>query len=60
MKLTAEPSNEEQFLLRVLAQQTGATLGNRRLHAQEQATAQELSQVNDKAPCATRECVTVL
>ncbi len=43
-----EPSSEEQFLLRALAQQTGAALGNQRLHAQEQATAQELSVVNDR------------
>lgn len=44
----AEPSSEEQFLLRALVQQTGAALGNQRLHAQEQATAQELSVVNDR------------
>ena len=44
----AEPSGEEQFLLRALAQQTGAALANRQLHAQELATAQELSEVNDR------------
>ncbi|MFC4941927.1 PucR family transcriptional regulator [Pseudonocardia sp. GCM10023141] len=43
-----EPSHEEQFLLRALAQQTGGALGNRRLHAQELATATELSQVNSR------------
>ncbi len=43
-----EPSTEEQFLLRALAQQTGGALGNQRLHAQEQATAAELSLVNDR------------
>ena len=43
-----EPSGEEQFLLRALAQQTGAALANQRLHAQEQATASQLSVVNDR------------
>lgn len=43
-----EPSGEEQFLLRALAQQAGAALANRRLHAQELATADELAQVNDQ------------
>lgn len=43
-----EPSTEEQFLLRALAQQTGGALANQRLHAQEQATAAELSVVNDR------------
>jgi sugar diacid utilization regulator len=43
-----EPTNEEQFLLRALAQQTGAALANQRLHAQEQATASELSLVNER------------
>jgi DNA-binding PucR family transcriptional regulator len=42
----AEPSGEEQFLLRALGQQTGAALANQRLHSQEQATATELSEVN--------------
>lgn len=41
-----EPSEEEQFLLRALAQQTGAALGNARLHAAERATAAELEAVN--------------
>ncbi|MGQ0577238.1 MAG: PucR family transcriptional regulator [Pseudonocardia sp.] len=44
----AEPGGEEQFLLRALAQQTGAALANQRLHAQEQATALELSAVNER------------
>jgi sugar diacid utilization regulator len=43
-----EPSGEEQFLLRALAQQTGAALANQRLHAQELATASELSAVNER------------
>lgn len=43
-----EPSSEEQFLLRALAQQTGAALANRQLHAQELAAAEELSEVNDR------------
>lgn len=43
-----EPTNEEQFLLRALAQQTGGALANQRLHAQEQATAATLSLLNDR------------
>lgn len=43
-----EPTPEEQFLLRALAQQTGAALANQRLHAQETATAAELSLVNER------------
>jgi sugar diacid utilization regulator len=43
-----EPSGEEQFLLRALAQQTGGALANRRLHAQELATAATLSALNDR------------
>lgn len=42
------PTGEEQFLLRALAQQTGAALANQQLHAQEQATAAELSVVNER------------
>jgi len=42
------PSSEEQFLLRALAQQTGSALANRRLHAHELATANELSEVNER------------
>jgi sugar diacid utilization regulator len=44
----AEPSGEEQFLLRALAQQTGAALANQRLHAAELATAAEMTVVNDR------------
>ena len=43
-----EPSGEEQFLLRALAQQTGGALANRRLHAQELATAATLSALNER------------
>jgi DNA-binding PucR family transcriptional regulator len=43
-----EPSGEEQFLLRALAQQTGSALANRQLHAQELATADELALVNER------------
>jgi sugar diacid utilization regulator len=43
-----EPSGEEQFLLRALAQQTGAALANQRLHAAELATAEEMTVVNDR------------
>lgn len=43
-----EPSGEEQFLLRALAQQTGGALANQRLHAQEQATAATLSVLNER------------
>ncbi len=45
---TCEPTAEEQFLLRALAQQTGGALANRRLHAQEQATAATLSLLNER------------
>jgi len=43
-----EPTDEEQFLLRALAQQTGAALANQQLHAQELAAADELSTVNER------------
>jgi sugar diacid utilization regulator len=43
-----EPTSEEQFLLRALAQQTGGALANRRLHAQELATAATLSVLNER------------
>ena len=42
----AEPSGSEQFLLRVLAQQTGVALANARLHARERANAEELRAAN--------------
>ncbi|HEV7829466.1 MAG TPA: helix-turn-helix domain-containing protein [Pseudonocardiaceae bacterium] len=41
-----QPSASEQFLLRVLAQQTGVALVNARLHAKERATAEQLSAAN--------------
>lgn len=41
-----EPPAGEQFLLRVLAQQTGVALVNARLHAKERATAEQLSAAN--------------
>jgi sugar diacid utilization regulator len=41
-----EPSGAEQFLLRVLAQQTGIALANARLHARERQTAEELRAAN--------------
>lgn len=39
-------SSAEQFLLRALAQQTGAALANARLHARERANAEELQRAN--------------
>jgi hypothetical protein len=42
-----EPPDDEQFLLRVLAQHAGNALGNYRLHAQERETASQLQAVND-------------
>jgi sugar diacid utilization regulator len=42
----AEPSEGDQFLLRVLAQQTGIALANARSHARERATAAELRTAN--------------
>ncbi|MPZ65973.1 MAG: CdaR family transcriptional regulator [Pseudonocardiaceae bacterium] len=41
-----EPAPAEQFLLKVLAQQTGVALVNARLHAKERATAEQLSATN--------------
>jgi sugar diacid utilization regulator len=41
-----EPSAGDQFLLRVLAQQTGTALANARLHARDQETAGELRKAN--------------
>src|SRR4051794_4624547 len=40
------PSEIEQFLLRVLAQQTGIALANARLHARERQSAEELRAAN--------------
>ncbi|HEX8758376.1 MAG TPA: helix-turn-helix domain-containing protein [Pseudonocardiaceae bacterium] len=41
-----QPSASEQFLLRVLAQQTGVAVVNAQLHAKERATAAQLSAAN--------------
>jgi DNA-binding PucR family transcriptional regulator len=40
----AEPSTENRFLLQVLAQETGVTMANARLHAHERATAKQLEE----------------
>src|SRR4051794_36740986 len=42
-----EPGEQEEFLLRTLAQQTGAALTNAALHRRECRTAIELHRVND-------------
>jgi DNA-binding PucR family transcriptional regulator len=42
----AEPTTDDRFLLRVLAQQTGIALANARLHARERATAVDLRSAN--------------
>jgi DNA-binding PucR family transcriptional regulator len=42
----AEPPASTQFLLRVLAQQTGIALANARLHGRERARAEELRMAN--------------
>jgi sugar diacid utilization regulator len=52
----AEPSDSDQFLLRVLAQETGIALANARVHARERATAAELRVANS----ALAESVTAL
>jgi sugar diacid utilization regulator len=41
-----EPSDEERFLIQVIAQQTGVAVSNARLHARERATAGELAATN--------------
>jgi sugar diacid utilization regulator len=41
-----QPGREQQFLLRVLAQQTGAALANAHTHAKERATAEDLRVAN--------------
>jgi sugar diacid utilization regulator len=41
-----DPETTEQFLLRVLAQQTGIALANARLHDRERGTAEELRAAN--------------
>ena len=42
----AEPTSAQQFVLRVLAQQTGVALANARLHTRERARATELRAAN--------------
>jgi sugar diacid utilization regulator len=49
-----EPTLHEQFLLRVLAQQTGIAIVNAQLHARERATAQELQGTNETLADAVR------
>jgi DNA-binding PucR family transcriptional regulator len=44
----AEPAAGEQFLLRVLTQQTGVALANARLHAQQRRQASELTEINER------------
>ena len=44
----AEPTAAEQFLLRVLAQQTGVALANARLHTQQRRQATELTDINQQ------------
>lgn len=44
----SEPDPHEQFLLRALAQQTGAALANRRLHEKELQAARELAEANER------------
>jgi sugar diacid utilization regulator len=41
-----EPSDEERFLIQVVAQQTGVAVSNARLHARERTTAAELAVTN--------------
>jgi len=43
----AEPTAEQRFLIKVLAQQTGVAVSNARLHARERATAAELATTNE-------------
>jgi sugar diacid utilization regulator len=42
-----EPATDEQFLARVVAQQTGVAVSNARLHARERRTARELTAANE-------------
>jgi sugar diacid utilization regulator len=51
-----EPSDEERFLIQVIAQQTGVAVSNAQLHARERATAAELAATN----AALAETVTSL
>ena len=47
VSLDAEPEPHYQFLLNVLAQQTGAALANARLHARERASAERERAISD-------------
>ncbi len=51
-----EPAAEEQFLVQVLAQQTGVAVSNAKLHGRERETAQQLAQTNQ----ALKETVATL
>ena len=42
-----EPATDEQFLARVVAQQTGVAVSNAQLHARERRTARELTAANE-------------
>lgn len=42
-----EPTSDQLFLLKVLAQQTGVAVSNARMHARERATAAELTRTNE-------------
>ena len=42
-----EPAAEEQFLVQVLAQQTGVAVSNAKLHGRERDTAQQLARTNE-------------
>jgi sugar diacid utilization regulator len=51
-----EPAAEEQFLVQVLAQQTGVAVSNAKLHGRERDTAQQLARTNQ----ALKETVATL
>jgi hypothetical protein len=51
----AEPSVDEQFLLRVLAHQAGAALANASVHRRERQAAAQLQRLNDQAAAVNRQ-----
>jgi sugar diacid utilization regulator len=51
-----EPAADEQFLVQVLAQQTGVAVSNAKLHGRERDTAQQLARTNE----ALKETVSTL
>ena len=51
----AEPTVDEQFLLRVLAHQTGSALANATLHRRERQATVELRRLNAQAAAANRQ-----